>query len=94
MLFIQPNLDKNHIQNLTDLLEEIDTAIYKIAQVLLDNIRFGFNKKVDYDSWDDLVTYKSILTDIMYCADFMCNVNVNTVVSKIKTLINKQNISC
>lgn len=87
MLFVTPEFS-NKTETYTSLICQIDSQIYKIAKTKMDNIRYGFNTYVNFDKYDDLVTYRSILIDIMYCATGLCDVNAVVVVNKVKHLIN------
>lgn len=86
MLFFRSEFtDKTETYN--ELICQINEQIYKIAKTRLDNIRYGFKTHVNYIKYEDLVTYKAIIQDIMYCATAMCDVNTSMVVARVKKLI-------
>lgn len=87
MLFIQSELS-DKTESYKSLISELDYQVYKIAKTKLDNIRFGFNNKVNYNKYNDIIVYREILSDIMFCASGMCDVNTEMVISKVKKLIN------
>lgn len=87
MLFLHSEFS-NKTETYKSLICQIDTQIYKIAKTRLDNIRYGFKTYVNYNKFEDLITYKSIIQDLMFCASGLCDVNVTKIISKIKKLIN------
>lgn len=87
MLFLKSEFS-NKSETYQDLISQLNKEIYKIAMIKLNNMRFGFNTPVNYRKYEDILVYRDILNDIMYCASGLCNVNTNLVVSKVKKLIN------
>lgn len=87
MLFLKSDFsDKS--ETYIELISQLNTQLYKIAKTKLDNMRFGFNTPINYEKYEDIITYKEILNDIMYCASGLCDVNTTVVISKVKKLIN------
>jgi len=90
MYSISPRMSNNYSSNceLNNLIESIDKKILDIATCEYNNIRFGFNKVIDYNKYEDLLIMKEILLDKLLgcnCLDdkFLININFN-----IKKLIN------
>lgn len=88
MLFLKPEFAQKS-ETYQSLINQLNTQLYKIAVIKLNNIRFGFDTPVNYDKYEDILVYRDILNDIMYCATGLCNINTNLVISKVKSLINK-----
>lgn len=88
MLFLDTKIENTSDTLFFDLLSEIDQKIYKISKQQLNSIKFGTRNKVNYDLYEDLLMYKSILNDIIYCSTCLCDINHSTVVQRIKKLIN------
>lgn len=52
-------------------LEAINRKILKISKITVNNLRFGFDKKVDYNSLEVLVTLRDILFAKLNCANWL-----------------------
>lgn len=65
MYCIQPRFSPNYssVEQLNKLLDAIDKKIAAVAVCQYDNYRFGFERPVDLDAYEDLLTYKEILLD-------------------------------
>lgn len=87
MLFFNSEFS-DKTETIQSLINELNTVVYKIAKTKLDNLRFGFKTYINYTKYEDAITYKEILKDIMYCSSGLCDVNVSMVVSKVKHIIN------
>jgi hypothetical protein len=87
-MFINPSVEKSCKTPLCDLFEVIDKKIAQYGLEQLNNIRFGFNTNINYDAYEDIIVYKDILRSVVNNADWMCDVNVNQVISKIRKLTN------
>lgn len=88
MLFLKPEFS-NKTETYQSLINQLNKALYKIAITKLNNIRFGFKTPVNYEKYEDILVYRDILNDVMYCATGLCDINVNLLVSKVKKLINQ-----
>lgn len=88
MLFLKTRFANtcNNIYN--ELFKEIDIKVLQCAKLLLNDIRFGFNTKINYKAYEDLETYKEILKRMIHCSDCLCDINIKVVVSKIRALTN------
>jgi hypothetical protein len=89
MLFIKNKLDSNNCENLyCDLFDEIDRKITQYASTELNNIRYSFTNKVNYNSYEDLILYRSILKNMLYCSDCLCGEDINKIISNIRKITN------
>lgn len=90
MFPIQSRLVDNICSNagLNILINEINTGIYKIAKVELDNIRYGFSWHVDYDKYVELYQLREILLNKMLGCNCLEKANMIQIISKIKRLLN------
>lgn len=88
MLFIESNFKAKSNTLFLELLDRIDAKIYEIAKVQLNNVRFAFSNKVNYDTFEDLVVYRDILEGIIYCSTCLCDINTDSVHQRINKLLN------
>lgn len=88
MLYINTYFEEHSKTLFIDTLSKIDSKIYNIAKIQLNNIKYGQNNKVNYNVYEDLIIYRSILEDIIYCSSCFCDINVNTVFQRITKLLN------
>lgn len=87
-MFINTSVDKSCVSPICDLFSDIDEKLATLGVNQLNNIRFGFNTSINYDNYEDLVVYRDILSGVVNNADWLCDVNVNLVISKIRKLTN------
>lgn len=52
-------------------LDAIDRKILEISNITVNNLRFGFDKKVNYNSLEVLTSLRDILFSKMNCADWL-----------------------
>lgn len=64
-----------------DIEKDIDTQVSKQAKRLLDNIRFGMQKKIDFSAIQTILTLKDML--------YMCNQDVNLIKTLLRVNLNK-----
>lgn len=64
-----------------DIQKDIDTQVSKQAKRLLDNIRFGMEKKIDFSTIQTILTLKDML--------YMCNQDVNLIKTLLRVNLNK-----
>jgi len=89
MYNISPQVVNNYASNdsLNQLLKSIDKKIILIASVEFDNVRLALNKKIDYELYNDLCTYKEILLNKLLGCNCLEDQMLIRIVSKIKKLI-------
>lgn len=88
MYSISPRLTGNYSSNeeLNNLIKYIDEKIGTMAVCEYNNIRLGFNKKVDIDVYEDLLTYKEILLDKLLgcnCLDDAMLISINNKIRRL-----------
>lgn len=88
MYSITPRLTNNYSTNeeLNNLLDMIDRKIGAMAICEYNNVRFKFDRKVDLDRYEDLLTYKEILLDKLLgcnCLDDVMLIKLNNKIRKI-----------
>lgn len=87
MLFITPTFHETNL-SLWETLTNIDKKLAQISSNLLNNIRYGFQGNISYDTFEDLIIYRDIVNEVMYSNKVYCDVNVKKLVSKINKLTN------
>jgi len=90
MYSITPSLSDNYSSNksLNDLLDSLDRKIVDIAVTQVNNVRFGLDKPVDIELYEDLLIYKDILLDKLLGCNCLDDEYIVYIISKIKHLIN------
>lgn len=88
MYSISPRLTNNFSTNeeLNNLLSMIDKKIGTMAICEYDSVRFGFQRDIDLDLYDDLLNYKEILLDKLLgcnCLDDAMLISINNKVRKL-----------
>jgi len=71
------------------ILNDIDKWKHKIGMRALNNIRYGLDKYIPWEDWDNMLVYKSILTKMLYCSDCFCDADSKDVINKIRKIINQ-----
>lgn len=69
--------------NCPDIFEDIDKRIVKEASKLLDNIRFGMDKKVNLHKAHQIIDLKNILTSKVNCSNNFSEYEVSFLYSLI-----------
>lgn len=89
MYSISPRMSQVYSSNeeLNNLLDRIDRKIAQLATNLLNNYRFGFNRFIDLDLYEDLLTYKEILLDKLLGCNCLNDAKIILINSKIRKLI-------
>ena len=77
LLFHQTN-------NCPDIFEDMDKQISKQSSKLLDNIRFGMKKNVDYEKVQNIINLRNILTSKINCSNNFPNYDVSFLISLIR----------
>lgn len=90
MYSITPTLSNNYssTQSLNALLDDIDSKIVDIATVQLSNVKYGFDKEVAIERYEDLIIYKDILLDKLLGCNCLDDEYIVYIITKIKQLIN------
>lgn len=70
------------------LNNNIDSKIKQQAVNLLNNIRFSQESLVDYNKYNNLLTYRTILENIQYFNECLCGVDTTQIISKINKITN------
>ena len=88
MYSIAPRLTNDYSSNkeLNNLLSMIDAKIGTMAICEYNNVRFGFDKEVDLNLYEDLLQYKEILMDKLLgcdCLDDVMLISINNKIRKI-----------
>ncbi len=89
MYSITPRFSNNYSTNaeLNSLIDAIDTRIAEIAVVEYNNVRFGFQGKVNIEQYEDLLIYRKMLLDKLLGCTCLQDVYLLKIVSKLKKLI-------
>jgi len=85
MFFLDTSVEKCS-KTYLDLFDDINKKIYQYGKIVLNNRRFGFDKKVNHNNFEDLLIYRDILKVKLECDDCLCDYSIDSVVSKIKEL--------
>lgn len=75
--------------NITELLSEIDGKLFYYGKNHWNNISLLLNLNYDKVAINKLLHYKRILTKRLYNPNYACNVELNQIISQIKTYLNK-----
>jgi len=89
MFFVQTSFSDKCDQPYINLLGVIDKRIAQISNYLLNNIRYGFDTKVDYETYENLTLYREILLDKIYCSDCLCDWSIDCIIAEIRKLTNQ-----
>lgn len=89
MYSITPRLSPNYSSNdeLNKLLDSLDRKIGAMALCQLKNYKFGSNKPVDLDLYEDLLIYKEILLDKLLGCNCLEDARLIEINSHIRKLI-------
>lgn len=88
MFFIDTTFN-NNCKTPSDLMKALDKKIYQYSLNRLNDIRYGFSTKVEYNDFEDILIYKSILDSKINNDKCLCNWPLEVITSQIKKLINK-----
>lgn len=72
--------------NIPNLIEEIDCKLAYYANGLFNNITFMLNQSVPAGIMIQLIAYRRILTYKNYNPNYICDVSINRIASKVKLL--------
>lgn len=70
-------------------LPGVNKKLQSWAQDLENNIRFGFDKKIDYVSFESLVLLRDIFIYKLNCADWLCDVSTDDLADLISNYTKK-----
>lgn len=75
--------------DLKNLICQIDTKIFYYSKNRLNNIRLLTALDFNAENMDLLITYKRVLSNKIFNPNYCCEVNLATILSRVKILLNK-----
>lgn len=89
MYSISPRLANNYStgDELNSLVDAVDARIAELAIVAMNNVRFGFDKTVDYEQYEDLLIYKKMLYRKLLGCNCLEDQLLLKIISRLKKLI-------
>lgn len=85
-MFFFDTIVEKRTNTFDDLFKSIDSKIYQYGKIVLNNRKYGFDKKINHQAFDDLTNYRDILKMKLECDECLCEYCLDDIISKINKL--------